>query len=224
MPKTFAEKIKFDVAKHPIVRHQPASVTTLPDLPSTLTTPSDLILSFCQTTDEMASEIKTVTVKKSLTANGYLYLIYPKLKNKLGISGIHRDVLFPALNVDEDSGAVGQTGLKFSRMVSFDDNYTAVGLTWLATNPRRPDNPSGRVVTYVDRLPELKQLLGQDPDALASFVTLTPGYQRSWARYVFSPKTTATQQMHLQQTIDLLKTGFASIELWHEGKKRAVEK
>lgn len=69
--------------------------------------------------------------------------------------GIHRDVLFPALNVDEDSGAVADTGLKFSRMVSFDDNYTAVGLTWLASNPRRADNPSGRVATYEDRLSEL---------------------------------------------------------------------
>ncbi|MCF6160875.1 YdeI/OmpD-associated family protein [Furfurilactobacillus rossiae] len=62
--------------------------------------------------------------------------------------------------------------------------------------------------------------MSADNDAHQAFDTLTPGYQRSWARYVFSPKTSATQQAHLQQMITLLKEDYASVELWHQGKKR----
>ncbi|KRL53373.1 YdeI/OmpD-associated family protein [Furfurilactobacillus rossiae] len=221
MPKTFADKIKLSTYKHVSIRHQPDTIESLPfDQASDSTKTNDLILSFCLSTDMMATEIKTIADEKLLSSRGYLYLVYPKLKNKLGLPGIHRDVLFPALHVDADSGAVADTGLKFSRMVSFDDNYTAVGLTWLASNPRRADNPSGRVATYEDRLSELKQLINADNDAHQAFDTLTPGYQRSWARYVFSPKTSVTQQAHLQQMITLLKEDYASVELWHQGKKR----
>ena len=40
---------------------------------------------------------------------------------------IHRDEMFPALNVGED-GYVGESDIKFARMVSMDDVFTVVGL------------------------------------------------------------------------------------------------
>ena len=40
---------------------------------------------------------------------------------------IHRDEMFPALNVRED-GYVGESDIKFARMVSMDEVFTVVGL------------------------------------------------------------------------------------------------
>ena len=40
---------------------------------------------------------------------------------------IHRDEMFPALNVGED-GYVGESDIKFARMVSMDEVFTVVGL------------------------------------------------------------------------------------------------
>ena len=84
MPKTFADKIKLPTYKHVSIRHQPDTIDTLSlKQVSDSTKTNDLILSFCLSTDMMAAEIKTIANEKLLSSRGYLYLIYPKLKNKL---------------------------------------------------------------------------------------------------------------------------------------------
>ena len=56
--------------------------------------------------------------------------------------------------------------------------------------------------------------MSQDwPIALAFFESLTPGYQRSWARYIYSAKQETTRQKRLNETIELLLQGFKSKDL-----------
>ncbi|WP_125767758.1 YdeI/OmpD-associated family protein [Lapidilactobacillus wuchangensis] len=158
----------------------------------------DLQVFFVMNLAEMQAAISEIAQSKQLTATGYLYLIYPKLSSKK-YTGIHRDSIFPYLKVNEATGEVAATGLKFSRMVSFDEDFTVMGLKWLTGNQRATSAASQRGQDYVSFLPKIKQRLATETPANAEFFqTLAPGYQRDWARYLYSPKTSATRERHYQ--------------------------
>ena len=90
------------------------------------THPYKRIVMFVHSLEEMKMGI--VVYETQLVENGLLIFIYPKLKNTLGIKGIHRDAIFPYLNVDETTGFVKDRTLKFNRLLKFDDDYTLVAL------------------------------------------------------------------------------------------------
>lgn len=175
----------------------------------------DLILAFITNIEEFKQLVDEVKQKNSLNENGLLYVAYPKKGNKKYDTYIHRDEIFPALKVDEDDGYIEGSSLKFNRMVSLDDTFTIVGIK---NAPKKKTEKSKRqtVHDYVALIPRIEERLAVSPKATELFATLTPGYKRGWAQYVFSAKQAATQEKRIEEMIDLLEQGFKSKELYRQ--------
>ncbi|MCV2231329.1 YdeI/OmpD-associated family protein [Acholeplasma manati] len=173
------------------------------------TPPYDAILSFVYTLEAMKDEIDFA--KTRLQPEGMLYLCYPKMKNNIGMAGIHRDHIFPFLKVDMDTGYIEGTQMRFNRMNAFDENYTLLGIK-NDTKMKARSSTSMRVDDYAKYIPDIKTLLTNE-QCLSFYVSLTPGYQKDWARYVFSAKTEATKQKRISEMIALLNAGIKSKNL-----------
>lgn len=175
----------------------------------------DMLFTFIETLSEFK---EAVTIAQTdLLDQGVLFVAYPKKGNQLYQNFIHRDEIFPALQVNEDDGFVAGTQLKFNRMVSYDKNFTVVGLKKLVNPPTKPTKKaSQRVADYQERIPELLEELAKDPLAVANFQQLTPGYQKDWARYVYSAKQQATQEKRLAEAITILQAGYKTKALYQK--------
>lgn len=139
------------------------------------------IFTFTHTLDEMKNEIFAAI--DQLENDGLLFLCYPKIKNKLGLAGIHRDHIFPFLEVDEETGYVKNTLMRFNRMVAFDENYTLLAVKKDFVQRKRSAT-SQRVDDYVAFIDNIKAML-KNEQCYSFFISLTPGYQKNWARYIF---------------------------------------
>lgn len=178
--------------------------------------PYDVILAFVVDLQGMDNHIRLAEEK--LVEHGILYLAYPKIKNILGLKGIHRDAIFPYLNVNEETGYVKKTFMRFNKMVSLDENYTILGIKKDSARKKR-DKVSQRVDDYIGYLELIKTRLIND-EALTFFNKITLGYQKNWARYIYSAKTIETQNRRFQEMKILLKQGIKSRDLvgknWYE--------
>ena len=144
--------------------------------------------------------------KDLISENGQFYLIYPKMKNKLGHTPIHRDSIFQFLQVNEDDGYVKGTYYKFNRMLALDENYTLVAVKYLPKSKAKTSNrPSARVRDYIDRIKDLEDFLAKKPKELELFKSLTPGSQRDWVSHVYSAKKKETQQKRLDGLLGELR-------------------
>ncbi|RLU53090.1 hypothetical protein DIY06_01435 [Streptococcus iniae] len=182
--------------------------------------PADLIVGYVYHLEEMKELIFRVFNEKLLKPNGHLYLMYPKTKNKLGYEAIGRDSIFPFLKVDQDNGYVEGTTIKFNRMNALDDNYTLLGLKYTKeVEERSASKSSQKVADYVEKINDVKAYLTTHPKEKVFFEQLTPGYQRGWARYIYSAKTKATQEKRQTEMLDILKAGFKSRELYRASLK-----
>lgn len=171
--------------------------------------PYQIILTFANHLDDMK---KAINESESLLVDGgYLYLCYPKLKNSLSLSGIHRDHIFPYLSVDESSGYIASSYMRFNMMRSFDENYTLLGIKKDQSMKKR-SGTSQKTDDYLSYIPKLMIVL-KDEACLAFFKTLTQGYQKSWARYIYSAKTEETRTKRIKEMITLLNQGVKSIDL-----------
>lgn len=167
----------------------------------------DLAIAFVYSLDEMKDVIKDAYRDELIKEDGLIYLVYPKNKNKLGHASIHRDDIFPHLEVDDD-GYVKDMDFKFNKMVALDENYTIVGVKNLVREKNKKSTaPSGRVDDYIDKIEDLEAYLKRYPDQLEFYKNLTPGYRKSWARYVYSARTEKTINKRLTEMVDLLKQG-----------------
>ena len=186
---------------------------------STIQGPADLVIAYVYSLEEMKELIESQFQAKQLTVGGQLFFLYPKMTNKLGHTPIGRDDIFPFLKVDEN-GYVPGTKMKFNRMLALDQNYTLLGLK-LTDKIEVPsaNKPSQKVADYVSHIPNIKAYLQAHPDQLAFFEELTPGYQRGWARYIYSAKTSITQEKRQAEMIAILKAGFKSKELYQASQK-----
>lgn len=149
-----------------------------------------------------------------LEEGGLLYFVYPKKGNKRYDNYIGRDDIFPALGRDEE-GYIPGSKLRFNKMLSLDETFTIIGLKWETSVRRKAsESPSQRVADYEGREAELEALLGRNPEALAFYQQLSPGYRRGWARYVFGVKREETMKRRLEETVRLLAMGVKSKELY----------
>lgn len=179
------------------------------------TFPADLIVGYVYHLEEMKELIFRVFNEKLLKPNGQLYLIYPKTKNKLAHDAIGRDSIFPFLKVNRANGYVEGTTIKFNRMNALDDNYTLLGLKYTKqVEERSKTKTSQKVADYVNQIGDVKAYLEAYPKGRDLFEQLTPGYQRGWARYIYSAKTKATQEKRQTEMLEILKAGFKSRELY----------
>lgn len=181
----------------------------------------DLAIAYIYSLEEMKIFINKIDEEKIIKENGLIYLAYPKNKNKLGHNPIHRDSIFPFLEVDEDTGYVKDTVFKFNKMVSLDENYTLVGLKNISKNTKISNSSkSNRVDDYVDKIEDIEKVLKDYPEELEFYRALTPGYKKDWARYIYSAKTQKTIDKRIEEMVDILGKGYKTKELYRQSLKK----
>lgn len=180
----------------------------------------DLIFMFVFSLEEFSTRLQEVINKQLLKDKGYIYVAYPKKNNPQYKEYIERDSIFPAINAD-DEGYVYDSNIKFSRMVSFNDVFTVVGLKSepKKTKKSASSKSSQCVDDYIENINDIKQYLDHKEDLSKIFNELTPGYQKDWARYVYSAKRTETQEKRLLEMETVLSEGYKSIDLYKRSNK-----
>ncbi|MFO3665022.1 YdeI/OmpD-associated family protein [Anaerococcus sp. ENR0831] len=180
----------------------------------------DLAIAYVYSLEEMKEILEILWKNKNVKENGLIYLAYPKNKNKLGHSPIHRDDIFPFLHVNEDDGYVNGTQFKFNKMIALDENYTLIGLKKLPKKDlKKSQKPSARVDDYICKIRYIEDFLKDYPKQYDFYQSLTPGYRKGWARYVYSAKTQKTIDKRLDEMVDILGQGYKSKELYRQASK-----
>ncbi|NJJ41985.1 YdeI/OmpD-associated family protein [Paenibacillus apii] len=175
----------------------------------------DLIFIFVFNLEQFGHHLQSVIEQQALNDDGYLYFAYPKKNNPQYEEFIERDSIIADLPVDED-GVVRNSRLKFSRMVSLNEVFTIVGLKSQAEGKKRTASAkcSQCVDDYIEHISGIRQYLESDQETLAFYNQLTPGYQKDWARYVYSAKRSETQEKRLGEMKEILAQGYKSIDLY----------
>lgn len=222
MAKTIVEKLNLHKYERVAVLDLPARAdyfAELPDYDTELTKGAyDLIFAFVFDMDSLKGIVGKVIEKNYLSKNGYIFLAYPKKGNKEYDAYIHRDDLMQGLGADEN-GYVGSSDMKFARMVGLDDIFTVVGLKEDPANRNRPSTKASQSVDdYIEMISEIENDLQDSPDLLAFYQSLTPGYRKDWARYVYSAKQEATQVKRRQEMKTILGEGYKSRDLYRRNK------
>lgn len=221
MSKSIVEKLNLQKYKTAAVLNLPPETDDLAEMTfdSELTKNKyDLIFAFVLDMDALKATVSKVIEEDRLEQGGYLYLAYPKKGNKKYPSFIHRDELLDGLGADED-GYVGTSSIKFARMVGMDEVFTVVGLkedSQSRKRPLAPSRPSQRVDDYEALVPEVEKDLNDAPELLAFYRSLTPGYRKDWARYVYSAKQESTRAKRREEMKVILAAGYKSRELYRK--------
>lgn len=225
MSKTIVEKLNLPKYKKVAVLNKPEGEDSLAELVEFDTELAsdkyDLIFAYTLDMGSLQAVVKQVLDKDCLDKSGYLYAAYPKKGNKVYPTYIHRDSLFAGLGADED-GYIGDSSLKFARMVGMNDVFTVVGFKLEARKQNKTaskSKPSQRVDDYEVMIPEVEKDLQAAPEQLAFYKTLTPGYQKDWARYVYSAVQESTRAKRRVEMIKVLGEGYKSMELYRQNKR-----
>lgn len=223
MTKTIVQKLNLQKYEKVAVLHMPEGANYLVELENYDTDLKDgsydLIFAFVLEMESLKELVYEVIEKNYLNPNGYLYLAYPKKGNKVYSTFVHRDELLPGLGADEE-GYVGTSSIKFSRMVGLDDIFTIVGLKEDARNKHRTSNKASQSVDdYIDMIPAIEKDLLESPELLAFYQSLTPGYRKDWARYVYSAKQEATKAKRREDMKMILGAGYKTRDLYLRDNK-----
>ncbi|WP_101842035.1 YdeI/OmpD-associated family protein [Halobacillus sp. Marseille-P3879] len=216
---TIIDKLKLNRYSNVVVLNEPNDYNVFSTYGHTLSDEHDAIFIFTETTEEMHNHADHIIQNNLLLENGYLFFAYPKKGNKRYDTYIHRDDIFPALQVEE-GGYLKGSDVKFSRMVSMDDTFTVVGLKRQKKKAAAKSTAASQCVAdYEERVKDVKELLLQHPEELTFYENLTPGYQKDWARQIFSAKQEKTREKRQQQMIEVLSQGYKSLDLYRQQKK-----
>ncbi len=223
MAKSIVEKLHLTKYEKAVVLHLPEGkdyLAELKDYDTELSNPPyDLIFAFVLDMESLKGLVNEVIEKDYLNKNGYLFLAYPKKGNKAYPTFIHRDELLSGLGADEN-GYVRKSNIKFSRMVGLDDVFTVVGLKEDSRNKNRKSTKASQCVDdYIDMISEVENDLKETPDLLTFYRSLTPGYRKDWARYVYSAKQEATKAKRRDEMKTILAAGYKSRDLYRKDQK-----
>jgi hypothetical protein len=178
----------------------------------------DGIFIFVESVEDMVEHTQSITNGQHLQEKGYLFFAYPKKGNKRYNTYVHRDEIFPAMKVGED-GYVENSDIKFSRMVSMDDVFTVVGLKREKKPAQKSTAASQCVADYEDNVHDVEKLLTDYPNEQQFYKALTPGYQKDWARFIFSAKQQKTREKRQAQMVEVLSQGYKTMDLFRQKKK-----
>jgi len=180
----------------------------------------DLIFAFVFTIEEYEQHLKEVIDKNLLKENGYLYFAYPKKGNKKYDQYIERDVIYTDKYYNEERFIHGSR-LKFARMVSFNDVFTAIGIKAQPEKKKKATTTKASqcVDDYVERIDDLRKHFSDNEKILKIYNELTPGYQKDWARYVYSAKRQVTQEKRLGEMETVLAAGYKTMDLYRQRGK-----
>ncbi|MOA18371.1 hypothetical protein D3C78_1386850 [compost metagenome] len=104
-------------------------------------------------------------------------------------------------------------------MVGLNDVFTVVGFKQDAnSNNKGSSKPSQRVDDYIELIPNIENDLKHTPELLDFYRSLTPGYRKDWARYVYSAKQEATREKRRDEMKMILGAGYKSRDLYIRGK------
>ncbi|ABS22136.1 YdeI/OmpD-associated family protein [Bacillus cytotoxicus] len=213
------DKLKLNKYNNMAVLNQPTDYDVFPNQSTPVNKAHDAIFIFVETLDEMVERTKFIIHNEDLLLEkGYLFFAYPKKGNTRYPTFIHRDDIFPALKVGED-GYVDNSDMKFSRMVSMDDVFTVVGLKREKRKEKKATASSQCVDDYITHVKDVEALLAAYPEELQFYQSLTPGYQKDWARYIFSAKQQKTRDKRRQQMTEVLSQGYKTMDLYRRKKK-----
>lgn len=212
------DKLKLDKYTNMAIIKQPSDYEVFTGYPSELSNDHDAIFIFIETLDEMVSYTQHVIKDQLLLEKGYLFFAYPKKGNKRYSTYVHRDDIFPAMNVGED-GYIADSDIKFGRMVSMDDVFTVVGLKREKKKVKKTPAASQCVADYEDNITDVEVLLAETPNELAFYQSLTPGYRKDWARYIFSAKQQQTRDKRRGEMVEVLSQGYKTMDLYKQQKK-----
>lgn len=215
---TIINKLNLEKYKNLAVLNQPTGYDLFNGYKNVLSENHDAIFIFVETLEQMAESTQTIINEQKLQENGYIFFAYPKKGNKLYETFIHRDEIFPALKLGE-GGYVEGSDIKFSRMMSMDEVFTVIGLKREKKKVKKTPAASQCVADYEDNVKDIEKLLSAHPDELKFYKELTPGYQKDWARYIFSAKQQKTRDNRQSIMIDILSQGFKSFDLYRQNKK-----
>jgi hypothetical protein len=223
MAKTIAEKLNLLKYKKAAVLHMPEGKNYLPELEGYSTglaegTSYDLVFAFVLDMPSLQEAVSEIINGRYLEPGGYLYLAYPKKGNKVYGSFIHRDELLAGMGADED-GYVNGSSIKFSRMAGLDEVFTVVGLKEDSDGKNKASARASQCVDdYVNQIPEVEKDLDDRPDLLSFYQSLTPGYRKDWARYVYSAKQEATREKRREEMKMIMAEGYKSRDLYRRDR------
>ncbi|MCJ8009321.1 YdeI/OmpD-associated family protein [Lederbergia wuyishanensis] len=218
MTKTIVEKLNLKKYEKVAVLNVPEATDYLKELANYDTelkgSKYDLIFAFVLDMESFKKLIYEVIENNYLNKNGYIFLAYPKKGNKVYPTFIHRDEIFPNIGVDEN-GFVGTSNVKFSRMLGLDDVFTVVGLKEDGKSKNKTSTKESQLVDdYIEMIPAVEKDLQDTPNLLAFYQSLTPGYQKDWARHVYSAKQEATKNKRREEMKTILAAGYKSRDLY----------
>ncbi|WP_226526995.1 YdeI/OmpD-associated family protein [Metabacillus niabensis] len=215
---SIVEKLNLSKYTNMAVINQPEDYSVFINYPAEFSKNQDALFIFVQTVNEMINHTHHIIEHNLLVEKGYVFFAYPKKGNNRYETFVHRDEIFPAMKVGED-GYVGNSDIKFSRMVSMDEVFTVVGLKREKKKVKKTSAASQCVADYENNVSDVEQLLTENPSELQFFQRLTPGYQKDWARYIFSAKQQKTREKRQAQMVDVLSQGFKTMDLFRQNKK-----
>ena len=222
MTKTIVEKLNLKKFDKVAVLHLPDGADYLAELDDYDTelknSKYDLIFAFVLDMDSLKEVVNNVIINNFLNENGYIFLAYPKKGNKVYPTFIHRDDLLDGVGADE-LGYIGTSNIKFARMVGLDEIFTVVGLKEDSKIKNKTSTKASQCVDdYIEMIPKVENDLKNTPVLLAFYQSLTPGYQKDWARYVYSAKQEITKDKRREEMKCILAAGYKSRELYRKDR------
>lgn len=179
----------------------------------------DLIFVFIFQLEDFQTYLKEVVEKQLVSDKGYIFFAYPKKGNPKYKEYIERDSIYTEEHYDEE-GYYRGSSLKFARMVSFNEVFTVVGLKSAPkkTVKTASTKNSQCVDDYINNVEDIRKYLTKNEDVLRIYNNLTPGYQKDWARYVYSAKRKETQEKRLLEMETVLSQGYKTMDLYRRKK------
>ncbi|UHA75455.1 YdeI/OmpD-associated family protein [Paenibacillus sp. 481] len=220
MSKSIVEKLNLQKYKQVAILNQPDGndyFAELTDYDTALKERAyDLIFAFVLDMESLKELVNRVIEQQHLDKNGYLFTAYPKKGNKVYATYIHRDELMEGLGSDEQ-GFIGTSHIKFARMVGLDEVFTVVGFKEDSKGKGKTSAAASQCVDdYILLIPSVETDLEDSPELLAMYQSLTPGYRKDWARYVYSAKQEATRGKRREEMKMILQAGYKSRELYRK--------
>ncbi|KQL50793.1 hypothetical protein AN964_24540 [Heyndrickxia shackletonii] len=221
-PKTVIEKLNLNKYPTKLILNKPDDINDFNELEYDTDIKQnqyDLVFQFIFSIEDFLQKLQFVIEKQLVEDNGYLFFAYPKKNNPQYEEYIDRDRFLQEINLDED-GYVPGSNLKFSRMVSLNDVFTVVGLKAAPKKAKKPSSAKSQCVDdYIEHVEDIKQYLQSKEEILNAYNQLTPGYQKDWARYVYSAKRKETQEKRLLEMETVLAEGYKTMDLYRRNKK-----
>lgn len=180
----------------------------------------DLVFIFIFSLEDFSKYLQVAVEKQLIKENGYLYFAYPKKNNSQYEEYIDRDSIYNEQYYSKE-GYVHGSNLKFSRMISLNEVFTVVGMKSVPIKDKNTASTKSSqcVDDYIEHVEDIKKYLINNEVLLKIYNELTFGYQKDWARYVYSAKRKETQEKRLLEMETILGDGYKSIDLYRRNNK-----